>query len=137
MDARPVCPQCGGFLFEGPHGDLTCISHGHLLRSDVLDRTLGLGTAAHARHMAAAGQPAARRCPLDRTPMATLATVGGNLPVEACARCGTLWVPGEVVERLLRTTPPDASTEAEARSILALAAGRAVLAPADPTQARR
>jgi hypothetical protein len=137
MDARPVCPHCGGPLFARSHGDLACVSHGHFFGSDLLESTFGLGSAAHAQHLATQGPTVGRRCPQDRLAMASVSSVSGSVHAEACTRCGSLWVPNEVVERLIQTTPVNAPTEAEARTMLALAAVRAVLTPAGKTPARR
>lgn len=137
MDARPVCPQCGGSLFPRANGDLVCLAHGHFLPSASLERTFGLGSAAHAQHLATKGQPVSRRCPQDRLAMVSVTSASGSVRAEACPRCGSLWVPAEVVERLMRTTPVNAASDAEARSILGLAAARAVLTPTDKAPARR
>ncbi len=135
MDAR--CPSCHGPLAAGAHGDLACTAHGHLLGSAMLDATFGLGSAAHAQHLATTGQPVSRRCPQDNAALASVSSAGGGARGEACSRCGALWIPAEVVERLMRTTPVDAATLEEARSVLALAAARAVLTPAGKAPARR
>ena len=135
-DARPICPQCGAPLFNRTHGDQTCVQHGHFVSAQTLDATFGAGSAARVVRSLARAPLTPRKCPDDRYEMSYLQNAAGTLQADACGRCGGLWVALPLVERLRQSTPVQASTDAEARSLLALAAARA-LAAASPAPARR
>jgi hypothetical protein len=116
---------------------MVCVQHGAFFPSELLDATFGLGSAAHAAHLAHQGVPLARRCPQDRLAMTSITNASGRVRCEACTRCGSLWLPGDVLDIVERTTPaPPDATPADARSLLAFGAIRSVLTPAGKTSAR-
>ncbi|GEM_PF-2902462 len=135
-DARPICPQCGAPLFHRAHGDQTCVQHGHWLPSEVLDATFGGGASGAVRAATQRTGLTPRKCPDDRYEMSHVANASGTVQADACGRCGGVWIPLSLVESLKATTPVNASTDAEARSLLALAAARALCSPA-PAPRRR
>jgi len=106
---------------------MTCVQHGHFFGSDLLDATFGAGGASRLQQVAARSPTVGRRCPQDRLAMAAVQNASGTVRGEACTRCGSLWIPLDVVDRLLATTPVNAPNESEARSLLAMAAARSVL----------
>ncbi|MEA3200365.1 MAG: hypothetical protein QOE90_1793 [Thermoplasmata archaeon] len=135
-DARPICPQCGAPLFQRAHGDQTCVQHGHWIPSEVLDATFDANASATVRAAIARTPLTPRKCPDDRYEMSHLSNASGTVQADACGRCGGVWVALSLVEQLKATTPVNAGTDAEARSLLALAAARSLCAPAVPARRR-
>lgn len=129
--ARPICVHCGAPLFARSHGDMTCVTHGHFLSHDLLDRTFGIGSAEYARQLAEHSPQAPIKCPADRYAMSHVQSPTGRVQAQGCGRCGSLWINLAVVEQVMQTTPaPAGATAAEARSIMALACARGILTPA-------
>ena len=128
-DARPVCPQCGAPLFQRHHGDLACVQHGLFYSAQVLDQTFGAGTAQRVAQLAARSPQAPRKCPDDRNGLSAVANASGLVRADACQRCGGVWMPLATLEEVERTTPaPEGASPSDARSLLGLAACRALVA---------
>lgn len=124
--AKPICPHCGAPLLARTHGDLTCVSHGTLVRHDLLDQLFGAGTASRVTLAAIKAPQAPRKCPLDRYATSHVRSAGG-LEGDACGRCGSLWIPWASVDAALRTTPaPTSGSPSEQRSLMALAVARSL-----------
>lgn len=137
-DARAICPQCGAPLFARAHGDLTCVQHGHWIPHEVVDSTFGAGAADNVRRLTAHAKLTPRKCPDDRYEMSFLQNDSGSVQADACARCGGVWMPLPIVERLIQTGPaPSGATPAEARSLFALGAVRALVAGPASAHVRR
>lgn len=137
LDARPVCPQCGGTPRDGRHGELTCVQHGTWYPAASLARALG-PAAARLADLAARAPACGRRCPQDRSALAMVTSPSGNVTVEACGRCGGAWLPTAALDAVVRATPaPAGATAAEARALLGLGAVRSVLGVRPPEAGAR
>lgn len=131
--ARPICVHCGGPLFARQHGDMTCVTHGHFFSHDVLESTFGIGSAEYMRQTAERSPQAPIKCPADRYAMSHVENASGRVRAQGCGRCGSLWVDLAVVEQVMATTPAPATatTQAEARSVMAFATARSLLTPSN------
>ena len=124
VEARPICPMCGGPLFARPHGEMNCVMHGAFFGHDLLESAFGIGSAAYAQMLAEKGAQVPRKCPLDRYALSEVHTPSGRVHADGCARCGSLWVSWDTIDEVIRTTPAPAAatTQAEARSLMGFAA---------------
>lgn len=130
LEARPLCPHCGGTLSPRTHGDMLCVQHGLFFPPEVLDQALGAGHAQRAQTAALHGPTIGRRCPRDRLAMNSVTNASGRVRAEACQRCGSMWLPSEEIDKVAASTPaPAGVSPADARSLLGFAAIRSVLAP--------
>lgn len=129
-EARPICPMCGGPLFPRHHGDMSCVQHGLFFGHDLLERTFGIGSAEYSRQLAERAPQVGRKCPLDRYALSAVTNPSGRIHADGCGRCGSLWIPWATIDEVAQTTPVDAPSQAEARSILGLASARSILTPA-------
>lgn len=130
LEARPLCPHCGGTLHARPHGDMLCVQHGLFFAPEVLDATLGAGHAERAQSAALHGPTIGRRCPRDRLAMNSVTNASGRVRAEACGRCGSVWMSNEELDKVVASTPaPAGASPAEARSLLGFAAVRSILTP--------
>ncbi|HEX2022518.1 MAG TPA: hypothetical protein VHH36_07380 [Candidatus Thermoplasmatota archaeon] len=130
IEAKPICPTCGAPLFARSHGDMSCVSHGLFFSHDTLDASFGIGSAEYARQLAERSPQVGRKCPLDRYALSAVASPTGRVRADGCGRCGSLWIPWDTIDAVLRETPIDAPSHAEARSLMGLACARGVLTPA-------
>lgn len=106
---------------------MTCVQHGHWISAQVLDATFGQGNAALTQAAAAAARLTPRKCPDERYEMSAMSNESGTVQADGCGRCGGLWIPLALIEQLRASTPVNAATDAEARSLLALGAARALV----------
>lgn len=129
--ARPICVHCGAPLFARTHGDMNCVTHGHFFSHDLLDSAFGIGSAEYSRQQAERAPQAPIKCPLDRYAMSHVHSPSGRVTAQGCARCGSLWIDLAVIEAVGQSTPVNADSPAEKRSLLAFACARGLLTPAN------